>query len=94
MCLQGGAAMGTMIVLIIAMNTTVQHEYLERVLPISLPVPTTAASLIPGVVTPITTVGTAQMKLTAVSIADKHVNLKFIGFGSAMNTTCRYNTER
>lgn len=94
MCLQDGAAMGTMIVLIIAMNTTVQHEYLERALPISLPVPTTAASLIPGVVTLITTVGMAQMKLTAVSIAVKNINLRCIGFGSAMNTTCRYDTER
>lgn len=76
-CLQDGAAMGTMIVLIIAMNTTVQHECLGRALPISLPVPTTAASLIPGVVTLITTVGTAQMKLTAVSIAVKNISLKY-----------------
>lgn len=86
--------MGTMIVLIIAMNTTVQHECLGRALPISLPVPTTAASLIPGVVTLITTVGTAQMKLTAVSIAVKNISLKFIGLGSAINTTWRYDTER
>lgn len=72
--------MGTMTVLIIVMKTTVLHGYLERALPISLPVPTTAASLIPGVVTLITTVGTVQMKLTAVSVAIEDVNLKLIGF--------------
>lgn len=72
--------MGTMTVLIIVMNTTVLHGYLEHALPISLPVPTTAASLIPGVVTLITTVGTVQMKLTAVSIAIEDINLKSIGF--------------
>lgn len=79
-CLQDGAVMGTMTVLMIVMNTTVLHGYLERALPISLPVPTTAASLIPGVVTLITTVGTVRMKLTAVSIAIEDINLKLIGF--------------
>lgn len=68
--------MGTMTVLITVMNTTVLREYLERALPISLPVPTTAASLIPGVVTLITTVGTLQMKQTVVSIPIDDANLK------------------
>lgn len=58
-----------MTVLITAMSTTVLRRCLEHALLISLPVPTTAASHIPGVVTLITTVGTVQMKLTAVSIS-------------------------
>lgn len=68
--------MGTMTVLITVMNTTVQLGYLEHALPISLPVPTTAASLIPGVVTLITTVGMLQMKQTVVSIPIDNANLK------------------
>lgn len=59
---------GTMTVLITAMSTTALHGHLERALPTSLPVPTTAASHILGVVTLITTVATVQMKPTAVSI--------------------------
>lgn len=71
---------GTMTVLITAMNTTALRGYLERALPISSPVPTTAASHIPGVVTLITTVATVQMKLTAVSIPTEAINLKLLRF--------------
>ncbi len=67
--------MGTMTVLITAMSTTALRECLERALPISLPVPTIAASHIPGVVTLITTAGTVQMKLTAVSSPIEAINL-------------------
>lgn len=67
-CLQDGAVMGTMTVLITAMSTIALHVCLERVLPISLPVPTTAAYHIPGAATLIMTVETVQMKLTAVSV--------------------------
>ena len=78
-CLQDGAVTGTMTVLITVMNTAVLHGYLERALPISLPVPTTAASLIPGAVTLIMTVGTVQMKQTVVSIPKEDVNLEVRG---------------
>lgn len=65
-CLQDGAVMGTMTVLITAMRSIALHTYLERALQISLPVPTTAASHIPGVVILIMTVETVQMKLTVI----------------------------
>lgn len=50
------------------MRQTALRRCPEHVLLISLPVPTTAASHIPGGVTLIMTVGTARMKQTAVSI--------------------------
>lgn len=67
--------MGTMTVLITAMRTTALRRCLERALPISLPVPTAAASHLPGVATPIMTVGIVQMKLTAVSFPIEATNL-------------------
>lgn len=70
---------GTMTVLITVMNTAVLHGYLERAPPLSLPVPTTTASLIPGAATLIMTVGTVQMKRTVVSIPKEDVNLKVRG---------------
>lgn len=79
-CLQDGAVMGTMTVLITVMRATVLRRCLEHALSISLPVPTTVASHIPGFVTLIMTVGMVQMKLTAVSIPTEASNLKRIGF--------------
>lgn len=84
-CLQDGAVMGTMTVLITAMRTTALRSCLERALPVSLPVPTTAASHIPGVATLIMTVGTVQMKLTAVSIPIEATYLKLIEFACFVN---------
>lgn len=78
-CLQDGAVMGTMTVLITAMRLTALHGYLERALPISLPAPTTAAFHTPGVVTLTMTAEIVQMKLTAVSIPIESINLK-LGF--------------
>lgn len=69
-----------MTVLIIAMSPTARHRRLERVLPISLPVTTNAASHIHGVVTLIMTVGTVQMKRIAVSIPIEATNGKLIEF--------------
>lgn len=65
-CLQDGAVMGTMTVLITVMRSTAPHMCLEPALQISLPVLTTAVSHIPGVVILTMTVGTVQMKLTAI----------------------------
>ncbi len=79
-CLRDGAVMGTMTVLITVMSTTAPHGCQEHVLPISLPVPTTAASHILGVVTLIMIAVTVQMKLTAVSIPIEAISLKCIEF--------------
>lgn len=70
-CLQHGAAMGTMTALMTATNTTVRHGYLGRVPRISSLVPTSTASLIPGAVTQTMTVGTVQMKPTVVSVPQR-----------------------
>lgn len=79
-CLQDGAVMGTMTVLITVMSTIAPHSCLERALLISLPVLITAASHIPGVVTLIMTVETVQMKLIAVSILTDVITSKLGGF--------------
>lgn len=70
-CLQRGAAMGTMTALMTATNTTVRRGYLGRAPRISSLVPTSTASLIPGAVTRTTTAGTVQMKPTVVSVPQR-----------------------
>lgn len=61
--------MGTMTVWMTVMRSTAPLKFLERVPPISSPVPTTDASRTPGAVTRIMTVGTVQMRQTAVSLS-------------------------
>lgn len=64
-----GAAMGTMTALITVMKVTAPHECLGPALPISLYVPTSAVSHIPGAVILIMIVETVQMKPTVILVA-------------------------
>lgn len=63
-----GAAMGTMTALITVMKVIAPQECLGPALPISLHVPTSAASHTPGAVTPIMIAETVQMKPTVISV--------------------------